>query len=193
MEGMGAAGGRRFGWRAGSPAGSQGVGPSSALIQSRGSACCAADTAMPLATCTPVAGSRVISRSLAMVRLPHRPTRASIPTRCGPQIAPAAAEVVRCGGSAAATVTAYPASARQIAVVRPETPAPMTRTSGSPPVTLPTLLTRSRSSRAGGEELVGNAGDGLADGGADDGGGGLGVGGGVAVDDDQAGAGLGRA
>src|SRR5258707_14544508 len=66
----------------------------------------------------------------------------------------------------------------------------MTRTSGSPLVTLPTVLTRSRSSRAGGEELVGNAGDGLADGIADDGGGGLGVGGGVAGDDDQAGAGL---
>src|SRR5258707_14721627 len=66
----------------------------------------------------------------------------------------------------------------------------MTRTSGSPLVTLPTVLTRSRSSRAGGEELVGNAGDGLADGVADDGGGGLVGGGGGAVDDDQAGAGL---
>src|SRR5260370_11222089 len=126
-----------------------------------------------------------------MVRPPHRLTGASIPTRCGPEIAPAAAEVVRCGGSAAATVTAYPASARQIAVVRPEIPAPMTRTSGSPRVTLPTVLTRSRSSRAGGEELVGNAGDGLADGIADDGGGGLVVGGGGAVGEDQAGARLG--
>src|SRR5260370_12979789 len=125
-----------------------------------------------------------------MVRPPHRLTGASIPTRCGPQIAPAAAEVVRCGGSAAATVTAYPASARQTAVARPEIPAPMTRTSGSPRVTLPTVLTRSRSSRAGGEELVGNAGAGRADGVADDGGGGLVVGGGVAVDDDQARVGL---
>src|SRR5260221_11474846 len=190
MEMMGAASRQPLAYPAGSSAGSHGLGPSSALIQSNGSACRTADAARPVARRTPVAGLATISSSLAMVRLPHLLTRSSIPTRCGPQIAPAAAEVVRCGRSAAATVTASPASARQIAVVRPEIPAPMTRTSGSPRVTLPPVLTRSRSSRAGGEELVGNAGDGLADGIADDGGGGLVVGGGVAVDDDQAGAGL---
>jgi hypothetical protein len=59
-----------------------------------------------------------------------------MPTRCGPQIAPAAAEVVWRGGSAAAIAVLTPASAKQIAVVRPITPAPMTSTSLSVNVTL---------------------------------------------------------
>ena len=62
---------------------------------------------------------------------PQRSTRSSIPTRCGAQIAPAAADVVRSGGKAALIFTATPASARQTAVVSPDTPAPITRTSGS--------------------------------------------------------------
>src|SRR4030088_676171 len=139
METIGAASRQPVTYPAGSSAGSHGLGPSSELIQSKGSACCAADTVMPLARRTPVAGSALISTSLDMVRLPHRATRSSIPTRCGPQIAPAAAEVVRSGGSAAATATVRPASARQIAVVRPDTPAPITRTSGSGLLTLQTV------------------------------------------------------
>jgi len=47
----------------------------------------------------------------------------------GPHRAPATAEVVRCGGSVAHTRTELPASARQIAVVNPLTPAPITITS----------------------------------------------------------------
>ena len=57
-----------------------------------------------------------------------RPPPAS--TRCGPQIAPATAEVVSGGGRSARTSTDRPASARQTAVVRPDTPAPTTSTSG---------------------------------------------------------------
>ena len=62
-----------------------------------------------------------------------------MPTRCGPQIAPAAAEVIIGARRAAATVTPQPASARQIAVVRPDTPAPITRISGCWLVMLPTV------------------------------------------------------
>lgn len=46
----------------------------------------------------------------------------------GPHIAPATAEVVASGGSAVTIQTGVPASAKQIPVVSPLTPAPMTIT-----------------------------------------------------------------
>jgi hypothetical protein len=46
----------------------------------------------------------------------------------GPHSAPATTEVLRCGGSAVQTRTRRPASARQIPVVKPLTPAPTTTT-----------------------------------------------------------------
>src|ERR1035438_4413161 len=112
------------------PAGCGGC-PSTVLIQSGGSCREFLDASMPASSRTPVAGLSSISSSLASVTVVHRTTRSSIPTRCGPQSAPAAAEVVACGGAAACTPTASPASARQMAVVRPETPAPMTTASSS--------------------------------------------------------------
>src|SRR5262249_31346024 len=80
---------------------------------------------------TPVAGSAANSRSRARVSRPHRAARGLSSTRCGPQIAPATEEVVSPGGAAVRMTTRAPASARQIAVVSPETPAPTTRTSQS--------------------------------------------------------------
>ena len=55
--------------------------------------------------------------------------RSGGPTRVRPQTAPAATDVVCPGRAAVLIVTLSPASARQIAVVRPLTPAPITRTS----------------------------------------------------------------
>ena len=85
---------------------------------------------VPDAIRTPVPGSPARSRSVSRPARYHAATRPLSSTRCGPQIAPAATEVVSSGSRAARTVTARPASARQIAVVRPHTPAPITRASG---------------------------------------------------------------
>src|SRR5215470_9298931 len=93
----------------------------------------------PVAVRTPVAGSPANSRSCARVTRAHRAVRGLSSTRCGPQIAPATEEVVSAGGAAARMVTRGPASARHIAVVSPETPAPTTRTSQSLLGTAPTL------------------------------------------------------
>src|SRR5579859_3043626 len=85
----------------------------------------------PVTGRTPVAGSAASSRSTARVSRPHRVTRALSSTRCDPQIAAATEDVVSAGGAAARMTTRAPASARQIAVVSPVTPAPTTRTSQS--------------------------------------------------------------
>src|SRR5215468_9663755 len=70
------------------------------------------------------------SRSAVRVAPRHRVARSLVSTRCGPQIAPATAEVVSGGSRSARTSTLWPASARHTAVVRPETPAPTTSASG---------------------------------------------------------------
>ena len=90
---------------------------------------------VPRTIATPVPGWPARSRSVSRPALAHAATRPPSSTRCGPQIAPATAEVVSSGSRAARIVTAKPASARQIAVVRPHTPAPITSTSGRPPLT----------------------------------------------------------
>src|SRR5215510_4203555 len=89
-------------------------------------------TWMPSATRTPVPsrpGAAARSRSAARVAPRHRVARPLVSTRCGPQIAPATAEVVSGGSRSARISTPWPASARHTAVVRPETPAPTTSTS----------------------------------------------------------------
>src|SRR5450755_514260 len=83
----------------------------------------------PLTIRTPVPGS---AASLDRASSPARPqpaARPGGPTRTRPQTAPAATDVVCSGGTAVLMVTLSPASARQIPVVRPMTPAPITRTS----------------------------------------------------------------
>src|SRR5215475_64101 len=94
---------------------------------------------MPVAIRTPVAGSPANSRSRARVCTAHRSARGLSSTRCGPQIAPATEEVVSAGGAAVRMTTRAPDSARQIAVVSPETPAPTTSTSQSLVTTASTL------------------------------------------------------
>src|SRR5207253_9632679 len=59
----------------------------------------------------------------------HFMTRSLGSTRYGPQIAPAAIDVVSAASAAVRMRTARPASARQIPVVSPETPQPMTSAS----------------------------------------------------------------
>src|SRR6516164_1178774 len=108
---------------------SQSGGSSAAAGAPAGGAPRAATT--PVAARTPVAGSAANSRSSARVTRAQRAVRGLSSTRCGPQIAPATEEVVSAGGAAARMVTRSPASARQTAVVSPETPAPTTRTSQS--------------------------------------------------------------
>src|SRR5262249_49485527 len=74
------------------------------------------------------------------VRSLHARTRSTGSTRYGPHIAPAATDVVSRGGSAVQIRTRRPASARQIAVVRPDTPAPITRASTSVQLTASTVV-----------------------------------------------------
>ena len=81
------------------------------------------------------AGPAASSRSAARVAPRHRVGRSPVSARCGPQIAPATAEVVSGGSRSARISTDRPASARQTAVVRPDTPAPTTSTSGLVPGT----------------------------------------------------------
>src|SRR6266699_1007259 len=94
--------------------------------------CRAGEATRPPISLIPAACSSRNSRNLRSVTAAQRPTRSSAPTRCGPHSSPAAAEVVRCGGAAAYTVTARPAPASATAVLRPHTPAPITTTSGLP-------------------------------------------------------------
>ena len=69
-------------------------------------------------------------------RTTRRPGRCPRPG-AGPRSAPATADVVRPGGSAAWITTRRPASARQTAVLRPATPAPITRASVTPALVTP--------------------------------------------------------
>jgi hypothetical protein len=89
----------------------------------------AREISWPVTIRTPVPGSVAsLDRTSSPVR-PHPAVRPGGPTRVSPQTAPAATEVLRSGGAAVRMVTLSPASARQIPVVRPLTPAPITRTS----------------------------------------------------------------
>src|SRR5215469_15842088 len=80
-------------------------------------------------TSRPKTGRIAASGSSASSPSTDRPTRAQDrqrsggPHRVGPQIAPAATEVVCDGGEAATIRVTRPASASEIAVVRPTTPA----------------------------------------------------------------------
>jgi hypothetical protein len=91
----------------------------------------------PLASRTPVPGWPASPASVPSVSAHHSATRSLSSTRCGPQIAPATADVVCAGGLAAWMTTDRPASARQMAVVRPATPAPITRASVTPALVIP--------------------------------------------------------
>ena len=86
-------------------------------------------TSRPLAILTPVPGSAASLASASSPTWPQRRTRSGGPTLSRPQTAPAATDVVRSGRSSVLIVTLSPASARQIPVVSPMTPAPTTRTS----------------------------------------------------------------
>ncbi len=107
--------------------------PARPVTQSGGPSCLR-DAWRPVSVRTAAAGSAVSSSRRARVMSAQLAARSSMPTRCGPQIAPAAAEVVWPAGTAAAICTIAPASARQTAVVSPDTPAPITRMSGSLPL-----------------------------------------------------------
>ena len=118
----------------GSDAGPHGPRSRSGASQSgRGAAARAAS--VPLTSRTPVPGSPASSVRTSRVSPHQRVTRSLSSTRCGPQMAPATADVVCCGGWPAWTVTASPASARHTAVVSPATPAPITSTSPARSVT----------------------------------------------------------
>ena len=82
---------------------------------------------MPEVMRTPVSGSEAKVRKTSNECWLQRSTLSLGSTRYGPHIAPAASDV-RPGISSATTWTWCPASARTMAVVRPETPAPMTVT-----------------------------------------------------------------
>ena len=87
----------------------------------------------------PALARRPVAGSTSRVSAHHRRTRSLSSTRCGPQIAPATAEVVCAGRWAVRMATARPSSARHTAVVSPMTPAPRTRTSVARSVTDPTV------------------------------------------------------
>src|SRR5271165_107369 len=101
-------------------------------IQSGGSAG-TRDSSRPASDRIPVAGSFSRSRSTSRLVRAHSRIRWAGPAMTGPQTAPAAADVDAPGGAAVRIPTRRPDSARQMAVVRPTTPAPITRTSSSLP------------------------------------------------------------
>ena len=80
---------------------------------------------------TPDAGSSASAVKSARDRLVQAMVFAMGSWNDGPHRAPATSDVVSCGRSRAPTRTGQPASARQMAVVRPLTPAPMTSASVS--------------------------------------------------------------
>ena len=113
---------------AGKAAGSHAARPGSGAAQSgQGYAARAAST--PETSRIPVPGSAASTVSTSRVSAHQRVTRSLCSTRCGPQMAPATADVVCPGSRPAWTVTPSPASARHTAVVSPTTPAPITSTS----------------------------------------------------------------
>ena len=83
---------------------------------------------MPAVIRTPVAGSVANVRNTSSVAALHAATRPRGLSRWTPQLAPAAYDVVAVASSAAQIVVGTPASANVMAVVRPMTPAPTTRT-----------------------------------------------------------------
>src|SRR5258706_15859242 len=87
----------------------------------------AGEATSPPISVMPASGSAASSRNLLNVRAAQLPTRSSVPTRWAPQSAPAVAEVVRCGGSAAPTPPPSPAPSTTTPPPRPQTPAPSTR------------------------------------------------------------------
>src|SRR5271156_4657078 len=86
-------------------------------------------TSRPLAIRTPVPGSAASLVRASRPTWPQRRTRSGGPTLTGPQTAPAATDVVCSGRASVLIATLSPASARQMPVVSPLTPAPTTRTS----------------------------------------------------------------
>src|ERR1700722_15702372 len=96
-----------------------------------GGAVTSAQTSRPDKWCTPVAGSPASADSTSSPVRAHGEHRSAGPHRPGPQIAPAATDVVADGGSAASTCVCNPASASEMAVVSPATPAPTTTASTS--------------------------------------------------------------
>src|SRR5580700_4057405 len=112
-------------------------------------------TSRPLAIRTPVPGSAASLVIASSPTWPQRMTRSGGPTLTGPQTAPAATDVVRSGGASVLIVTPSPASARQIPVVSPLTPAPTTRASiprtVSFPVADPLGGSRERANRRAGQ------------------------------------------
>jgi len=89
------------------------------------------ESSRPLTCRTPVAGSSANAEKTASPARDHSRHRSAGPHSTGPHTAPAATDVVRPGGSAATTRTASPASASEIAVVSPTTPAPTTTASAA--------------------------------------------------------------
>jgi hypothetical protein len=78
---------------------------------------------------TAAAFSAVNSDSTSRPVRAHSSVRSGGPHRTGPQIAPAATEVVSDGKAAVTTRVVSPASASEMAVVSPTTPAPTTTAS----------------------------------------------------------------
>jgi hypothetical protein len=87
------------------------------------------DTSRPWTGRIAAAGSSASSASTDKPTEAHERHRSGGPHRTGPQIAPAATEVVSDGGDAVTTRVERPASASEMAVVRPTTPAPTTSAS----------------------------------------------------------------
>src|SRR4029453_1186790 len=87
------------------------------------------DASTPGISVMPVAGSADNARIISSVSKLHAATRGLASARYGLPVAPAAKEVVAPPVPEDQILTLNPASARQTAVVSPDTPAPMTSTS----------------------------------------------------------------
>src|SRR5258708_25664585 len=115
--------------------GGRSPGPSSRVPGSRvsqpGAVAWCGDTSRPVMTCTPESGSPASPDSIASPVCDQARQRCGGPQRTGPQMAPAAADVGAGGGAAVTTRVDSPASASEIAVVSPTTPAPTTTASTS--------------------------------------------------------------
>src|SRR5580693_6624422 len=87
------------------------------------------ETSRPLTCRTPAPGSSASLESTDRPTAAQSRHRSAGPHNTGPQTAPAAADVVVAVGSAVTTRVASPASASEIALVSPTTPAPTTTAS----------------------------------------------------------------
>ncbi len=81
-------------------------------------------TSRPVSWCTPAPGSPASADSTLSPVRAHASQRSGGPQRTGPQIAPAAADVVAAGGAAVITRVASPASASEIGGRQPDHPGP---------------------------------------------------------------------